>query len=176
MQIHRIGVVQLSRDDEIPVHLDENRHFVAEVGGVEVRAESFEELEKKARAQASRQKVQHQIRVVLAVPSDSAARNTLYVRAILRGRNDRTRAYLFTIDGKKEALEHPKIVALGDDVADEQLAGLNQLQCSADDATAAVVAACRPFAAGKDLTAWKLLEASERTLTVVEPQGAASQA
>lgn len=176
MQIQRIGVVQLSRDEEIPVHLDDNRHFVAEVGGVEVRAESFEELEKKARAQASRQKVQHQIRVVLAVRSGPGQR-TVYVRAILRGKNDRTRAYLFTIDGKKEALEHPKIVALGDDVADEQLAGLNQLQRSADDATAAVVAACRLFAAGKDqndLTAWKLLEASERTLTVVEPQGAAS--
>lgn len=173
MQIQRIGVVQLSRDEEIPVHLDENRHFVAEVGGVAVRAESFEELEKKARAQASRQKVQHQIHVVLAVRSEPGQR-TVYVRAILRGKNDRTRAYLFTIDGKKEALEYPKIVALGDDVADEQLDGLNQLQRAADDATAAVVATCQAFAAGKDLAAFKLLDASERTLTVVEPQGAAS--
>ncbi len=172
MIVNRVGVIQVSRDLEIVVNLDEARCFVADVGGVEVRAGSFDELEKKVRAAVSRQKVQHQIRVVIEVKSDTT---TSYIRAVLRGRNERTREYLVTVDGVKKAIEYLTVVALSDEVSDTQLAVLNDLQHEADEATARVREARRALAAGKDLTPWKLLEASTRALTEAPPPPAAGQ-
>ncbi len=171
MIVNRVGVIQVSRDLEIVVNLDAARCFVADVGGVEVRAGSFDELEKKVRAAVSRQKVQHQIRIVIEVKSDT----THYTRAVLRGRNERTREYLVTVDGVKQAIEYLTVVALSDEVSDTQLAGLNDLQHEADEAAARVREARRALAAGKDLTPWKLLEVSTRALTVVPPPPAAGQ-
>jgi BioD-like phosphotransacetylase family protein len=84
---------------------------------------------------------------------------------MLRGRNERTRAYLFTMaDGAKQAIDHPVVMALGADVTDGDLRDLNQLQQAADAAVERVQVQCKALAQGKDLTLWKLLEAEAKRI------------
>ena len=164
MSIGKVGSIRISDDIEIAVELDTSRQFVADVDGVEVRAASFEELEKQVRHQVKRQKVEHQIRLVIELKDvdvdDPKHATVRYVRAVLRGRNARTLKYLLTIDDKKTALQHLAVVAMSDDVTEEQLVGLNVLQQAADRAAGHVTAARREYARGKDLTPWELLQAA----------------
>ncbi len=102
-----------------PVTLDRRLlTFTTTVGDVEVSGASKEQLEERIRRELARQKVELVIPVVLHTDHG-------LVRAILRGRNQRTSEYLFTIDGEKQKVEYPKIVAL--EVSDEVLARGNAL-------------------------------------------------
>jgi hypothetical protein len=138
-----------------PVELTSRRTFKTTVGDVELEATTWDELEQKVRKTLQRQKVEYQIPVVLFLEKNRENRDTTsYVRAMLRGRNERTRAFLLTIDGKKEAMDHPRIVALGDKLTDEELTELNRLSALRREAGRAESTYLAALPAAKGCVGW----------------------
>lgn len=162
----RVGEVKAG-ERVIGVHMQGIR-FHADVDGSELHAPSFEEIEKKIRAEVSRTRVQLSIPVILRADRHMGRNfpgHHYYVRATLRGKNARTSQYLFTIEktGEKVSMEHPTIVALGGQLTDEQLLGLNKLEIASQIARQAVSDFL--FDRVKEnagFSAWKLIEAEEK--------------
>ena len=90
---------------------------------------SWEDLEQRIKQQMKINKIEHAIEVVIS-------EERKYIRATLRGLHQ-TKGVLFTINGKKETIQHPTIVAMGNAVSDLQLIQLNALRTASHEASAA---------------------------------------
>lgn len=139
--------------------------FAVTVGEVDIYGADIDELIRKASAEMSRQRIEHNIPVILSERrSVVEERNRGYFRATLRGRHASRAAYLFLIDGKKETIEHPHIVALGTEFSDDDLVELNRLlhfEREAANATQAFLVAHCPAHANRMLSAGELLTEAE---------------
>ncbi len=125
------------RDQEFPISLNPDHFsFHATVGEVEITAYNREDLEKRISREISRQKVA----AAHAIPVVIQTGEKIFTRAILRGQNERTHAYLFTLvpSGEKVAIEYPNIVGLEGTFSDADIAELNRLQAAIAAAAAAL--------------------------------------
>ena len=141
--------------------------FTATVGKVVVWGDNADQLKMRLSIEVARQRIEHEIPVVLMRHD---AGSTGYVRAVLRGTNSRTGAYLFTLEsGQKISEAHPQIVART--MPNEGLAEANRLVEARDAARATLTEFLRVHcesSARENLAAWALLKAAEEAAGIKE--------
>ena len=153
----KVGSVTIQGKD-YEVRVTEHLRFLADVGEVKVYASDAQKLQEQIATELRKQRIEHAIGVVLDYKGAA-------VRAVLRGQNVRTRAFLLTLaDGTKIAEDHPVILALDKDVTDEQIAALNRLAEATATAASRATAYRRSLrnARGEHLVAWALIQQAER--------------
>lgn len=116
------------KGQDFTVELDSHFRLSTTVKGDTVTARDVEELKVAISRRLRSQNQERNIAIVILDDFETLYGElaTRYVRAVLRGKDQRNRRALLTINGKKVSSDYPTIVARGERVSDDDLKDLNE--------------------------------------------------